>query len=223
MILEELLHDIQKVAPSPPGPIASFEVTGLTVQDLVLLVTSTGEGYSAGSFTVLHPSELGDIVGEQDTLTLGQYQYIYVNANNFKIRIDPNFWLTNLNLKIWKGKPDMPFSSTNGSVGSVSLPKSTPVTPTTTTASTTPGNITTARTNRTKLTIYNESNGVLLVKYGGTVTNAAGGWDDKIQPNTIYEFPGPGTPPDTAISGLWVAPSSGTLSGNCTVCECVSS
>lgn len=222
MILEEQLHDIQKVAPSPPGPIASFEILDLTNQDIVILASSTSEGYSAGNFTALYPSNNGDIVGEQDTLTLGQYQYFYINSNNFKIRIDPSFWLTNLNIKIWKGKPDMPFSPIGGSVGTVGLPKNTPVTPTTTTAVNTAGNITDARTNRTKLTIYNESNGVLLVKYGGTVTNASGGWDDKIQPKTIYEFPGPGTPPDSAISGMWISPNGGTLSGNCTVCECVS-
>jgi len=222
VILEELLHDIQKVAPTPPGPIASFEISGLTNQDIVILASSTSEGYSAGNLTALYSSPLGEVVGEQEVLTLGQYQYFHINANSFKLRIDPNFWLANLNIKIWKGKPDMPFSSTGGSVGSVSLPKSTPVAPTTTPTSDTAANITTARTNRTKLTIYNESNGVLLVKYGGTASNTNGGWDDKIQPNTIYEFPGPGTPPDTAISGLWITPSSGSLSGNCTVTECVS-
>ncbi|MFB2894326.1 hypothetical protein ACE1CI_15560 [Aerosakkonemataceae cyanobacterium BLCC-F50] len=223
VILEELLHDIQKVAPTPPGPIASFEVTGLTVQDIVILASSTSEGYSAGDFTVLSSSSIGDVVGEKDTLTLGQYQYVYVNSNNFKLRIDPNFWLTNLNIKIWKGKPDIPFSSVGANSGNVTLPKNTPVPATTTTAVTTAKNIANARTNRTKLTIYNDSNGTLLVKYGGTVKNESGGWDDKIKPYTIFEFPGPGTPPDTSISGIWIAPSSGTLTGNCTVCECVSS
>lgn len=226
MILEQLLHDIQKVAPTPPGPIASFEVPSLTVQDLVILASSTSEGYSAGNFTVLYSSSLGDVVGEQDTLTLGQYQYIYVNSNNFKIRIDPNFWLTNLNIKIWKGKPDMPFSP----IGSVNLsfPKAATIpSPTFTPASATAVSIANSRTGRCKLIIYNQSNGTMFIRYAatGTGTNATasnGGWDEQVAPNTAFEYPGPALPPESAINAIWVAPGGATLTGSCTVTEAVS-
>lgn len=72
---------------------------------------------------------------------------------------------------------------------------------------------------RTTLTFFNESNGALLVKYGATAANTPGGWDVKIFPNTIYEFPASVLPPNSAISGIWLNPSSGTLTGSCTVSE----
>jgi hypothetical protein len=192
----------------------------------VILASSTSEGYSAGNFTVLYSSPLGDVVGEQDTLTLGQYQYVYVNSSNFKIRIDPNFWLTNLNIKIWKGKPDMPFSSL-GSVN-LSFPKvGTVPPPTFTAASATAVNIAVARQNRCKLSIYNQSNGTMFVRYaamgaGASATANNGGWDEQIAPNTVFEFYGPALPPESAINAIWVVPQGVTLTSGCTVTEAVS-
>lgn len=99
--------------------------------------------------------------------------------------------------------------------------RGTPTTPTTTNATITAATISTAK-DRLMLTIFNESNGTLLIKYGGTAANTAGSFDMKIFPNTIYEFPAPTLPPNTAISGIWIAPSGAgvTLSGSCTVFEC---
>ncbi|OKH39082.1 hypothetical protein NIES2119_08100 [[Phormidium ambiguum] IAM M-71] len=113
----------------------------------------------------------------------------------------------------------MPFTNipaattTNNQRGTVSPP-------TTTQASITAANIATAK-DRLMLTIFNESNGTLLIKYGGTAANTAGSFDLKIYANTIYEFPGPTLPPNTAISGLWLNPATGTLTGNCIVFETI--
>ena len=121
----------------------------------------------------------------------------------------------------------MPFSPVSPNIPNYPRAASVP-TPTNTAASATAALLVAARAGRSKLTFYNDSNGTLYIRYGvvgtGTTATAAnGGWDDRIAPYTIYEYPDPGLPPETAINGIWVAPSGATLTGSCTVTEAVNS
>lgn len=113
--------------------------------------------------------------------------------------------------------PQSPISPTSGS--RISIPQ----TPINTAAANTATLVAPALPGRNKLTIYNQSNSEMRVRYaavgaGTSATTAAGGYDEIIAPGYLFEYPGIDFP-ETAINAIWIPPSGGTVSGSCTVTQ----
>ena len=226
ILLEELIYEShilgQVTAEGDNIPIPSFVIPNLS--DFALVINSSSdddtEAYSAGKFTITYPSEQGEVLGNESYLYLGEYQAFLVDgmAESFSLKVDVSYWLKDVRLKIWKGKetmPQSPISPTSGSRTSI------PQTPITTAAANTATQIAPALVGRNKLTIHNEANAPMRIRYAavGTGTSAtATVYDEIIASGYLFEYPATDFP-ETAINAIWIPASGVTLSGNCTVTQ----
>mgnify|MGYP000231382350 CR=1 FL=1 len=230
ILLEELIYEQHvigsKTMEGESIPILSFSIPNLSEFAIVLNSSSDAdtESYSAGKATIIYPSEVGDVLGEQFFLVLGEYQAIKVAAmaDTFSLRVDVSFWLEDLRLKIWKGTETMalyPLAS-----ASPAFPTANNVVRTSTAAAAAATNIAAAPAAgvvRVALTVNNNSTGTIYVRFDTAAVGAAtaAAWDVMIPPLTAWDWVGPGLPRNSGLNAIATVASGVTLSGNIVVVE----
>ncbi|WP_249070331.1 hypothetical protein [Argonema antarcticum] len=151
---------------------------------------------------------------------LGRSQLIQVPLTEpYNLLISAPAWLPDLNIKIWEviNVPQYPIFPVSTSRTSI------PQTPSTVTASITAVQIAAARPGRNRLTVYNNSNAHIYIRYAATgagtsATASAGGYDDLVAAGNVFEYPNIDFP-ETAINAIWVVPGGGAISGSATISE----